>query len=170
MKKIFSIFTIVVALTLTACQGDQGPSGEDGINILGSVFETTIDFNPNNNYSALITIPLDIQVFESDVILVYLLEDVVPDGQGGSFDVWSQLPQTFFPSQGTLVYNFDHTFVDVRLFLGSNFNLDTLGSEFTNDQTFRIAILPAEFADTTMGMDILLETINISEINVINLN
>ena len=100
------------------------------------------------------------------MILVYLLEDVVPDGQGGSLDVWSQLPQTFFTEQGTLVYNFDHTFIDVRLFLAADFNLDLLGSSFTNDQTFRIAILPAEFADTTIDMNDLLETINISEDNL----
>ena len=170
MKKIFSTFIITVTLVLSACQGDQGPPGQDGVNILGSIFETTVDFTGNNNYSNLITIPADIEVFESDVILVYLLEDVVPDGQGGTLDVWSQLPQTFFPGQGTLVYNFDHTFIDVRLFLGADFDLNTLGSDFTNDQTFRIAILPAEFGDSNIDMNLLLETINVSPSNILNLN
>ena len=169
MKKIIKTFAIVATLVLTACQGDQGPPGEDGVNILGSVFETTIDFTSNNGYSNLITIPGAIEVFESDVILVYLLEDVVPDGQGGTLDVWSQLPQIFFPGQGTLVYNFDHTFIDVRLFLGADFDLNTLGSDFTNDQTFRIAILPAEFADANIDMNQLLETMNVSTDNIVNL-
>ena len=122
-------------------------------------FEATVDFTANNEFQQLVTIPSNVEVFESDVILVYLLEDVVSDGNGGSLDVWSQLPQTFFVSQGTLVYNFDYTFVDVRLFLDGNFDLNTLGSEFTNDQTFRIAVVPSEYGDARIPMDELLETI-----------
>ncbi len=166
MKKIISAFAITAALIFTACEGDQGPPGEDGINILGNVFETTVDFTNNNDYSNIITIPNNIEVFESDVVLVYLLEDVVPDGQGGSLDVWSQLPQTFFTNQGTFIYNFDHTFIDVRLYLYADFDLNLLDNQFTNDQTFRIAILPAEFADAQLEMSDLLETINVSENNL----
>lgn len=175
MKKILTICTIIAALVLTACEGDQGPPGEDGVNILGSVFETTVDFTANNNYSNLITIPSSIDVFESDIVLVFLLEDVIPDGQGGGLDVWSQLPQLFFPTQGTLVYNFDfqngndEILPDVRLFLGADFNLDTLGAEFTNDQTFRIAVVPADFANKTIDMNDMLETLNITPSNIVKL-
>ena len=49
MKKIFTAFAIVATLVLTACTGDQGPPGQDGINILGSVFETTVNFTINND-------------------------------------------------------------------------------------------------------------------------
>lgn len=160
MKKFLFFVALVTVVTLSSCEGDRGPQGEPGINILGQVFEVTVDFTPGNDYSQLIDIPSRIEVFESDAILVYLLEDVVPDGNGGSLDVWSQLPQTFFVSQGSLVYNFDYTFVDVRLFLDGNFNLDTLGSEFTNDQTFRIAVVPSEYGDARIPMDELLEKIN----------
>ena len=160
MKKLFILFALVSVSFFSSCEGDRGPQGEPGINILGQVFEVTVDFGPGNDYSRLISVPANIEVFESDAILVYLLEDVVPDGNGGSLDVWSQLPQTIFVSQGTLVYNFDHTFVDVRLFLDGNFNLDTLGSEFTNDQTFRIAVVPSEYGDARIPMDELLEKIN----------
>lgn len=168
MKKIIPAFALTVTLLLTACQGDQGPPGQDGINILGSVFETTVDFTINNNYQAVINIPSSIEVFESDVVLVYLLEDVIPDGQGGTADEWSQLPQIFFPPQGTLSYNFAHTFFDVRLFLDADFDLNTLGSQFTNDQTFRIAVLPAEFADVNLSMEELIETLNIDQDNILN--
>lgn len=160
MKKITLLLAIVSITLFSSCEGDRGPEGEPGINILGQVFETTVDFTPGNDYSQLIDIPSNIEVFESDAILVYLLEDVVSDGNGGSLDVWSQLPQTFFVSQGTLVYNFDHTFVDVRLFLDGNFDLNTLGSDFTNDQTFRIAVVPSEYGDARIPMDELLERIN----------
>lgn len=163
MKNIILYFALFTGLLLTSCTGDQGPPGppgDPGINILGQVFEVTVDFTPGNNYSRLIQFPSNIEVYESDVVMVYLLEDVV-QGNGGSIDVWSQLPQTFFLDQGTLVYNFDHTFLDVRLFLDGNFNLDTLGSAFTDDQTFRIAILPAEFATDRMQMSDLLRILKI---------
>lgn len=169
MKKIFSVLALTLTIVLTSCQGDPGPPGPqglDGINILGNVFETTVDFTANNGYETIINIPSSIEVFESDVVLVYLLENVVPDGQGGTADEWSQLPQIFFPPQGTLTYNFAHTFFDVRLFLDANFDLNSLGNEFTNDQTFRIAVLPAEFADVNITMEELIETLSLSQNNI----
>jgi len=163
MKNLLLFLALSSSLIFTSCEGDPGPpgpQGEAGINILGQVFEVTVDFTPGNDFSRLIQFPNNVEVFESDVVLVYLLEDVV-QGNGGSIDVWSQLPQTFFVDQGTLVYNFDHTFLDVRLFLDGNFNLNTLGSAFTDDQTFRIAVVPAEFATDNMSMGELLRLINI---------
>jgi hypothetical protein len=144
---LFIAFTSTILFT--ACTGPEGPPG---INILGQVFETTINFNNGNDFSQVVTFPSDIEVFESDVVLVYLLSDVISGGSGGSIDVWSPLPQTFFPPQGTLLYTFDHTFIDTKILLDANFNLSLLGSEYTNDQVFRIAIVPAEFGSTDLSM------------------
>src|SRR5690606_25494560 len=94
-----------------------------------------------------ITYPSNVEVFESDAVLVYHLVETIP-GNGGPIDVWEQLPQTYFVDQGTLVYNFDHTFLDVRLFLDANFDLNSLSSGFTNNQTFRVAVVPTEVAKT----------------------
>lgn len=163
MKNILLLLAFSSSVLFTSCTGDQGPQGpqgEPGINILGQVFEVTVDFTPGNDFSRLIPFPSNVEVFESDVVLVYLLEEVIP-GNGGNIDVWSQLPQTFFVDQGTLVYNFDYTFLDVRLFLDGNFNLNTLGSAFTDDQTFRIAVVPSEFATDTLSMSELLTILNI---------
>ena len=163
MKNLLVLFALSTAVFLTACEGDPGPPGppgDPGINILGQVFEVTVDFTPGNGFSQLIQFPSNVEVFESDAVLVYLLEDVIPD-PSGSIDVWSQLPQTFFVGNNTLVYSFDHTFLDVRLFLDGNFDLSTLGSNFTNDQTFRIAVVPSEFADANLSMSELLDTINL---------
>ncbi len=152
MKNLFLFLALSSSIIFTSCEGDPGPQGEPGVNILGQVFEVTVDFTPGNNFSQLINFPTNVEVFESDVVLVYLLEDVIK-GNGGSVDVWSQLPQTFFVSQGTLIYNFDHTFIDVRLFLDGNFDLSSLGIAFTDDQTFRIAIVPSEFATDNLSTD-----------------
>ena len=160
MKNLLLFLAFTSMIILTSCEGDQGPPGEPGINILGQVFEVTVDFTPGNGFSQVVDFPNNIEVFESDAVLVYLLEDVIP-GNGGNIDVWSQLPQTFFVGDNTLVYSFDHTFLDVRLFLDGNFDLSTLGSAFTDDQTFRIAVVPSDFANADLSMEQLLQTINL---------
>ncbi|WP_454244380.1 hypothetical protein [Psychroflexus sp. MBR-150] len=157
MKKLI---VLLFSLALISCEGDTGPPGPpglDGVNILGNVFDVTVDFTPNNAYANLIAFPNNIEVFESDVVMVYLLEEQVSDPTG-PIDVWTPLPQSFFLDDGSqVVYTFNHTFLDVNLFLDGNVNLDSLGPAFTNNQTFRIAILPADFAE---NFDVNLESYN----------
>jgi hypothetical protein len=100
--------------------------------------------------------------------LVYLLEESIP-GNGGPIDVWSQLPQTYFLNQGTLLYTFDHTFLDVNIFLDGNFDLGTLGPVYTDDQVFRIAVVPSEFGTSDLSMDELLDHLEIKTTDIINL-
>jgi len=149
MKKIFSLLSLATLLLLSSCYIEN-----DNIQVtsLSQVFETTVDFTNSNDYSQLVNIPLDIEVYESDVILVYWLEDVISDGTGGTFDVWTPLPQTIYTTQGSFQYSFNHTFIDVFLFLQGDINLDSLSSNLTNNQTFRIAIVGAEFAKTNPSM------------------
>ena len=168
MKNLLILFAISTTLLFSSCEGPEGPPGLDGINILGQVFEVTIDFTPGNDFSNLITFPSNIEVYESDVVLVYLLEESIP-GNGGPIDVWSQLPQTYFLNQGTLLYTFDHTFLDVKIFLDANFDLTTLGPAYTDDQVFRIAIVPSEFGATDLSMEDLLENLEIDISEIINL-
>ena len=149
MKKIFSFLFLATLLLLSSCYIEN-----DNIEVasLSQVFETTVDFTNSNDYSQLVNIPLDIEVYESDVILVYWLEDVISDGTGGTIDVWTPLPQTIYTNQGSFQYSFNHTFIDVFLFLQGDINLDSLSSNLTNNQTFRIAIVGAEFAKTNPSM------------------
>ena len=159
MKNILFVFAITSSFFFSSCEGDQGPPGEPGINILGQVFEVTVDFTVGNDFQQLVTIPSNVEVFESDVLLVYWLEDVVPDGSGGTLDLWSPLPQTIYlDGGGSFQYTFNHSFVDVLLFLQGDVDLSTLGNGFTNDQTFRIAVVPSEFADANLTMDQLMNS------------
>lgn len=147
MKKLIVLLFSVALISCEGPQGPPGPPGFDGVNILGNVFEVNVDFTPNNGFSNLIAFPNNIEVFESDVVMVYLLEEQVSD-PSGPIDVWTPLPQSFFVDGGAqVVYNFNHTFLDVNLFLDGNVNLNNLGPGFTNNQVFRIAILPADFAE-----------------------
>jgi len=157
MKNLLLLILVGSMLLFPSCEGPQGPQGPPGLDSLGQVFEANITFTNGNGYSRLITYPSNVVVYESDVVLVYLLEDVVD----GNIDVWTQLPQTYFLNQGTLLYTFDHTFLDVNIFLDANFDLGLLGSNFTDDQIFRIAILPAEYANSNLSMEELMSQINI---------
>ncbi|MAY22188.1 MAG: dihydrolipoamide dehydrogenase [Flavobacteriaceae bacterium] len=132
----------------SSCEGPEGPPGEPGINILGQVFEVTINLNGANGFQQVVNIPTNIEVFESDAILVYRWE-----GTFDGADIWTPLPATYFDNGGTFLYTFNHTFFDVQFFLDGNFDLTTLGSEWKNDQSFRIAVVPAEFADANLTME-----------------
>jgi len=156
MKKLLSLLAFT-SLLFISCEGDPGPPGppgprgEDGFDIVGEVFEEVgVNFTQANGYSEVIPFPDNIEALRSDIVLVYLLEDVVNDGLGGTADLWTPLPKTFFTSQGTLQYNFNHSFFDVEVSLEANFNLNNVSPDRTLNQVFRIAIIPAdEFSQMT---------------------
>jgi hypothetical protein len=151
MKKFLAM--VAIATLILSCSGDRGPMGPSGpqgpagVNILGQVFEVNANFTNQNGFSAAFNFPQDIEVFESDVVLVYRLAEVIPDSSG-PIDVWEMLPATYFIPQGIVYYGFNHTFLDVEIFMdGTADLLLTSLQDFTLDQVFRIAIVPADFAE-----------------------
>ncbi len=165
MKHIKILIGSLFTLLIFACEGPIGPpgppgiNGQDGVNILGQVLEIEGSFTPGNDYSLFYEFPSTVEVFESDVVLIYLLWDQTTDGNGEPTDIWRLLPQTRILDQGLLQYNYDFTFLDVSIFLESDFNLDLLQPGDTDNQIFRIAVVPAEFAAGAK-----LDTSNIAEV------
>ncbi|NEV93073.1 hypothetical protein G3567_02785 [Psychroflexus sp. YR1-1] len=157
MKKISVLLAFV--LVLVSCEGEigpmgpQGPAGEPGDAVIGTILEIEGDFTAENGYSFLYEFPpSQVEVFESDVVQVYLLEEVIEDN-GTLVDVWTPLPNSFFFGDGSqLVYNFNHTFFDVNLFLDGNVDFSTVSNDFLINQVFRIAILPAAFAENNPNL------------------
>jgi hypothetical protein len=148
MKHIF-LTLVSLNLLFSSCQGPEGPPGVPGVNILGKVIEVSIDLDQSNGYQQVVTLPLDVEVFESDAILVYRHEGIFDTA-----DIWTPLPTTYFDAGGgTFLYTFNHTYFDVKFFLDGNFNLNTLGPEWTQNQLFRIAIVPAEYGDGSWSME-----------------
>ena len=150
MKRLLPLLA-VFALVLTACEGDpgpQGPPGFDGIDgeiIASSAFEIVIDFNSANNYEYIEAYGFN--VLPSDVTLVYVLWDTI-NGQ----DIWRLMPQTvYFDDDTNLVYNFDFTQDDVRFFLDGTTDFSTLDDVWTQDQVFRVVVVPADNVD---GIDV----------------
>ena len=152
-------------ILFTSCEGDPGPPGQDGVSFLGKVFETTVNFSYNSTVQNFDTqfIGFPFEVFESDVVLAYRLSGI-DNTVNPPADVWSPLPQSIFYQDGTgdfFQYNFNHTFFDVQFTIDGNFNLTTIDPLDTTNQTFRIAVVPAEFAKTNPSMEALLERMQV---------
>lgn len=130
MKKLIKFFLTAIAmfLMLSGCgergpvgpEGPRGPQGPAGPEVIPTSFEFEADLLQSNGFEFFQDIPAGIEVFESDVVLAYVLEDYLPDED---LEVWRQLPLTDFNSNGTVLINFDYTFVDVRIFMDANYNL-----------------------------------------------
>jgi hypothetical protein len=171
MKRLLSFIT-VFTLFLTACEGPQGPPGFDGFDGLPAdefaarSFERTVNFqffNDTGLQEALVTLPTTIP--DRDAVLVYRLEGTV-NVNGQPTDSWSPLPQNFFLNNSDIIqYIFNHTFADVELLIDGNFDLSTLSNDFTQNQTFRIIVLPVENLSgiDTSDLNTVLQTFNITE-------
>ena len=148
MKKL-TLLLFSLTILLTACeaegpQGPPGPPGQDGVYFVGQSFERVIDFTPNNNFQATVEIPLSIELYESDMVLVYRFI-----GQVDGYDVWKLLPETIYTNSGEFQYNFEHNFDFVTIFMdfSSTFDFNDLFLSDTLDQIFRIVVLPVDFVN-----------------------
>ncbi len=178
MKRLGLVFGLIISLVGISCEGPTGPpgppgfDGQDGVNILGQVYDIVGDFTPSNNYSLFSDFAVDapgVEVFETDVVLVYILWEQLDDPTG-PIDVWRLLPQTRLLEQGILQYNYDHTFLDVSIFLETDFDPAFLSPGDTDNQVFRIAILPADGAGAakldTSNMQAVLDYLGVKESEV----
>lgn len=164
MNKFSTILGAVIVFVFAACEGPQGPPGFDGLDgaqgpqgapgIQGQVVEVEgiyFDYIPEGNlFSTLITFRdiTNFDVYQADAVLVYRHNGTVPLDDGSNADLWTQIPQNYFLDEGTIQYVFEHTYVDVELFIDGNFDLSTLSTEFTDNQLFRIVFVPSEFAES----------------------
>jgi hypothetical protein len=147
MKNLIGSLLVIVAVLFTSCLGEQGPPGVDGETLLGKIFEITGDFKTQNNFELYYEFPSDFEIYSSDIVMVYILWEVENETGGGTLDVWRALPQTIILNNGVLQYNFDYTLKDVKIFLDGTVDFNTLLPAEKNNQTFRIAIFPAAFAE-----------------------
>lgn len=148
MKKMIKfLFTAVaIFLLLAGCGergpvGPEGPQGPAGPSLLPTSFEFLADLTQTNGFEHFQDIPGSIDMYDSDVILAYVLEDYIEEDD---LEVWRKLPVTEFTERGTNILDFDFTFVDVRVFLHANYNLGSV-DEF-RDLLIRAVHIPADFA------------------------
>ena len=136
MKKIVLLIAIATTFLFQGCTTKE----EIHADLLAEVFEVRTSFTLANDYSRLVT--LNPPIYNSDMVLVYRLFDVL-NGQS----LWRQLPQAVYLPQGELDYNFDFTRNDIEIFLESDFDLATLGAFWSQNQVFRVVIIPGYFSN-----------------------
>jgi hypothetical protein len=137
MKNLFILFIALSSIVLTSCEGPEGPPGQDGGLIVAPAFEIELDFNAGNNFEYFEA--YGFEIYPYDMTLVYILWEV-DNGQ----DVWRLMPQTVDFEDGILMYNFDFTRTDVRFFLDGSVDFNTLDPSWTQNQVFRVVIVPAD--------------------------
>ncbi len=131
---------LLMLFLFSACEGPTGPPGppgDDGAVLVANAFEIEVDFNAGNGYRILED--YGFEVFPFDVTLVYILWE-----QDNGTDIWRLLPQVLEFPEGQLQYNYDFTQTDVSIFLDGTINFNILGSEWTQDQVFRVVVIPAD--------------------------
>jgi len=134
-------------MAFQACEGPigpQGPAGQDGVDgitIVGEAFEVEVDFNEANDYKEVYE--FDPEIFDSDVVLIYIQWE-----QDNGTPIWRPLPQTVFFQEGVLMYNYDFTRFDFSVFLDGPLDYSLLGDDWTQNQLFRVVIVPADFSTT----------------------
>lgn len=137
MKKILTLFAVVGLIAFSSCEGPEGPPGPPGDQVVAPVIEREVDFNPTG-YSVIIPFPA--KIYPYDVVLVYHLYEV-----NNGNKVWRLIPQTYYMSDGgALDFNYDFTVNDVSIWLAADFPLNTLSPDWTQNQVFRIVIVPGE--------------------------
>ena len=143
MKKILTLFAVIGLIAFSSCEGPEGPPGPQGPEgPIAEVVEREVNFNNGNGFA--VTIPLTPPIFNTDAVLVYHLYTV-----SNGVDVWRLLPQTYYMNDGgALDYNFDYSINRVNIFLGADFDLNTLSSDWTQGQVFRVVIVPADVFET----------------------
>jgi len=153
MKKMikFLFAAISIFLLLQGCgergpmgpEGPRGPQGPQGPEILPTSFEFEVDLLRSNNFEYIQGIPSQIEVFNSDVMLAYVFEEYIPEED---LEVWRKMPVTEFNNRGTLLLDFDFTFVDLRIFLDASYTLGS--SDEFEGLLIRAVHIPADFLNS----------------------
>lgn len=162
MKRIFTLL-FCSAFVFTSCsndgeigppgpQGPQGPAGEAAG--LAQVIDITGDLSEEDGYTLSLNFDAEgLEVFETDAILVYLKDGEAGEADGLPVEIFRPLPQTYYVDGGEVTYNYEFTFFQVDIFLEGTVNLNELDPAFTQDQVFRVVIIPGEFAENS-GVDL----------------
>ncbi len=136
-------------------QGPEGPQGPAGPEILPVVFDVEANFTEAGQYRQAYNMPSNLDVYDTDIVLVYWLYDIV-SVDGKQANLWRALPQIVpVPDvNGFFQYNFDFTQYDLELFMNGTVDLSTLDDSWTQKQIFRVAVLPAEPAVRKTAVDL----------------
>lgn len=192
MKKFSLALGSLMVLFFFSCTGPQGPPGFDGFDGLDgrdglngedgapgiqaqifevdgvdlfyvdadNVWETSLDFNEYTTF----------EVLKEDAIFVYRFDGTVGFTDGQEEEAWGLIPQNFFLNEGIIQYVSSHTVRDVAILIDGNFDLINLNPDLTDNQLFRVVIVPGVGAPTgkmdTSSMKSLMASLGITEADI----
>ena len=81
-------------------------------------------------------------------------------------DTWSLIPQNFFLNDGTIQYVYNHTASDVEIIIEGNFDLSNLSTDYTNNQIFRVVVVPSNYLASHNELDITNYNSVMKELNI----
>ena len=122
-------------------------SDDDQVYVDYDTYPVAYDLNNVNfelvNNSFQIARTFNNPMFETDMLLIYKKVG----NTNNNAPIWQQIPITLYLQGGNEVdYNFDFSRFDFVIYAGGNFSLTP---EFTQNQTFRVLIIPASYGKTT---------------------
>ncbi|MGE8339999.1 hypothetical protein BSF41_25770 [Flavobacterium sp. ACN2] len=149
MKKILTLFAVIGLIAFSSCEGPEGPPGPEGIpGPEAEVFQVKgVNFTSSNDYNPII--PLDPNIFASDMVLVYRKA-----GVDNGADVWKLAPELYYFNDGTFDFGFNYNFTlrDVSIYMDGG-DLGGVLDSFRLNQTFRIVIIPGYLSGTAKSVN-----------------
>ena len=105
----------------------------------------------------------DVRLDLFDRCLAALLEEHAVDN---GIDIWEPLPQTLFLGSDILLYGYNYTYFDINFFLDGTVDPTGLDPIYTDGLIFRVAIIPADFAETLdlTDMNLLMDALQIEAV------
>lgn len=107
------------------------------------LFEVKVSFITGNDFSSIVDFPSDIEIFDTDLVVGYLMNGV--DDRDNP--IWDALPKTFYGDLGATTFNFNYSQGGVEVLLDAENGLDKnmLPEDFRIDRVFQFAIIPSAF-------------------------
>ncbi|WP_294284352.1 hypothetical protein [uncultured Chryseobacterium sp.] len=146
MKKILPILVLAfVSLFIFSCDNNNDNVG-DG-DTYPKMRDVSGSFTNANSFS--FTVPINIQ--STDVVLVYRRDPAASNA-------WQLIPKTYYLSGGREIdYNALFSSQNLEIYTEANFDQTTLSSseasQYLNNQTFRVVLVPASPAKGTTTVD-----------------
>ena len=147
MKKFTLLFMFIGMITLQSCTVNEDTDNFDNDTISEVIEVTNVNFTPQNNFSAFISISP--AIFSSDMVLVYRLS-----GFDNGNDVWKLMPEDYYFEDGTLDFGYTYDFTQNNVFIQMIGNdLSTLPTDLRLNQIIRIVIIPGFLSNKGAEID-----------------
>ncbi|MEL1253714.1 hypothetical protein AAEO57_08005 [Flavobacterium sp. DGU38] len=145
MKKILTLFAVVGLFAFSGCSDDDNDNVDyDTIPYAFEIKNVDLGRVTDNEYNLKSTFNFEINdnLRDDETVLIYRLMDLI----NSNTPVWQLIPRSVYFDNGNVIdYYYDFSKVDFVITARASFNLIN-ASDFINDQTFRVVLIPSDLA------------------------